>query len=449
MEQRRLFAADLVISAFASDGMDFQVTYNVDDETAVPFDISVYRSIDGVTLGASLQTVRVTDSAKLAVGSGHTISILPSFSDELSVYMLVVKLDSDGEISEPSEANNQATFSGGVFQSSDGVVHVQGTSSADVVSLSQPSTVDVVFNGNNFSFSASGVSGVHVRTHAGNDTISSSVSLSKSMWAFGGSGADTIAGGAAGDSIYGGDGNDSVQGGDGDDVLRGGDGDDILRGGDGADAMYGDAGADTVYGDAGNDTLNAGAGAGYGGYGDVLYGGDGNDTINGDGGNDVAYGGYGDDLLSGGYGDDVLYGEDGNDTLNGDGGNDSLYGGQGNDAAYGGYGDDLIDCGSGVDSVDAGEEAGDSVADRPVIVNFQAVEGALNVWSFSGTVVDDGSVTGRYVVLTGLISRSIPVQPDGTFFWTTEITSGSGYVYANFTDAESLIADQQSDYVAA
>lgn len=435
-ESRRMFATDLALTGFSSNGLDFVVAYDVVGEASSAFDIKVYRSLDGTTLGDVLASVEVSDPTRLNEGNGHSVTISPNFSDVESDYMLVAVLDANGEVSELYENNNQGVFSGGVFKTTGGDVHIHGTASADSASVTQQSVVEVVFNGTSFSFAASGVSSVRVRLHDGNDSLTSELAAAKATWAFGGNG------------------NDSLFGGYGDDVLYGGYGDDLLHGGDGADTLRGEDGADTLLGQAGNDVLYSGMNsAAYGGYGDALYGGDGNDAMYGDGGadmlsgesgndtihcgagDDVAYGGTGNDILIGGYGDDALYGDDGNDSLYGDQGDDSLYGGDGGDAGYGSYGE-LIDGGIGIDTIVAVEEA--DIKDRPRFVSFSCfIENGVAV--VYGQLADDGNLQGRYVSISGAINHSVVVSANGMFYWTTTEYS-SGMVYANFTDEEGLDA---------
>jgi hypothetical protein len=435
-ESRRLFAADLEITGFASDGVNLNVTYSISGGNASAFDIGVYQSLDGVSLDALIGEVRVTNQQALAQGTNHSAAIPPAFSDAAVDYRLIAKLDFDSEVAEPDETNNAMVFSGGVFRSTDGMVHVHGSSAADSVSLSSASSLEVVFNCVNYSFATSGVSGIHMRLHGGNDMLAMDSAVDKVIWAFGGEGADTLTGG------YGGD------------VLAGGPGDDLIHGGSGADLIYGNEGLDTLIGQAGNDTVFGGDGndsiTGDDGD-DLLRGEAGNDSINGGDGNDVAYGGAGNDLLIGGYGDDALYGEDGGDSIFGDSGNDSIYGGDGDDAAYGSYGGyggyggsggygeiDDIDGGIGIDTIVAVESS--EIADKPYFESFRVRSLGNNEWEVAGKVVDnDGSVAGRSVSIWGVFSTSVTVDSTGNFSKVVTLSPGvSGYVYALFVDEENL-----------
>lgn len=92
----------------------------------------------------------------------------------------------------------------------------------------------------------------------------------------------------------------------------------------------------TVDGGYGNDTITGGAGN------DTITGGPDQPFVSD---NDVIHGGGGSDTIHGGAGQDRIYGDGGNDWLYGDVGHDTLYGGAGSDHLYGGYGNDYL-CGS-------------------------------------------------------------------------------------------------------
>jgi Ca2+-binding RTX toxin-like protein len=451
IETRRMLASDIIITAFASDGANLNVIYDIQYENATAFDIGVYQSADGTTLGALLLTRRITDSAKLAVGTNHIESVAPSFNDTQADYFLVAKVDADGEVSETDEANNTATFSGGVFKTADGIVHVHGTGSGDTIGVSKPGTLDVAFNGTTYNYTADGVTGIRIRSHAGNDSVTTGSGVDKAMWAFGGDGNDTLNGGDANDYLSGGYGGDALYGGYGDDALYGGDGDDSLYGNQGNDSLYGEAGADQLY-------TGAAAYGGYGGYGDAVYGGEGDDQLYGDGGNDVlrgeggndtiylgaaddvGYGGYGNDVLYGGDGNDQLYGEDGNDTLHGEAGADSLFGGAGNDVLNGGVGTDRLVGGVGVDSLNAGGDSGDTDEDHPTISNFVGRCEFGDTWEFTGNVSDDDAVAGLWVYFGGLLTgMSVQIAANGSFSFTHTFAPGTaGTVTAQMTDSEDL-----------
>jgi hypothetical protein len=92
------------------------------------------------------------------------------------------------------------------------------------------------------------------------------------------------------------------------------------------------------------------------------------------------------------------------DRLSGRGSFDpvSLYGGNG---PYGGY--------------------------APIIENFLGEPGLGNVWTFTGTVRDDGNVSGLTVTLGGVLpSGTATVQSNGTFIYQVELAEGT---YGNAT----------------
>jgi len=125
LEERQLLATDLDILGFSSDGEDLLIGYEVRDGDAVPFDIGVSRSADGVTPDAMLSTRRISEPIDLTPGI-HWASISPDFTDTQSDYVLLAELDIDGEVAETSETNNTLGFEGGRFHAADGTIHVHG-----------------------------------------------------------------------------------------------------------------------------------------------------------------------------------------------------------------------------------------------------------------------------------------------------------------------------------
>ena len=231
---------------------------------------------------------------------------------------------------------------------------------------------------------------------AGNDTID------------GGDGNDTITGAAGTNAITGGNGNDSidltggptasassVDGNAGNDTITdNGTGLDTILGGQGNDSINATGSATGVTklldGNLGNDTI---VGTGAGTY--KVLGEDGNDSIDFSAatGKSTFDGGVGNDVIKTGDGADTVTGNDGNDSIttgnNAAGGNNSIDGGNGNDSmsltnwttgtgsgghdtVTGGAGDDTIttaashggslyQLGDGNDSINASNDATDSI----------------------------------------------------------------------------------------
>ena len=148
------------------------------------------------------------------------------------------------------------TYGQATYDSSSGEIDIQGTLSADDVSITYDSSsgvrkVHVELNGSTeLEVAATLVSSISFEGYSGSDRFENSTSVSAT--AYGGSGADTLISGSGDDFLYGEDGDDSLDGNAGDDVLQGGDGDDLL---------YGHAGEDTLRGGADNDTLHGGTDA--------------------------------------------------------------------------------------------------------------------------------------------------------------------------------------------
>jgi Ca2+-binding RTX toxin-like protein len=184
----------------------------------------------------------------------------------------------------------------------------------------------------------------------GNDTIylsqgDTAASIGADV-AQGGNGDDVIIGTPIADTINGGDGNDTIDAGGGNDCIVGGAGDDQLNGGDGSDRIEGGIGADAIYADRSDaDTLSATVGD------DTVTGGDGDDTI---------VTGAGNDIVDAGIGNDVIAAEAGNDSVTASAGDDSIEAGDGNDTVLAGDGNDTIVGGAGVNWL-FGEAGNDSI----------------------------------------------------------------------------------------
>jgi hypothetical protein len=91
--------------------------------------------------------------------------------------------------------------------------------------------------------------------HGGNDTFVNNTRLN--LWAYGGSGWDTLIGGSGNDQLLGEGDGDWLEGRSGHDNLMGWDGNDTLRGGEGNDTLQGMNGQDQLFGEGGNDWLHA------------------------------------------------------------------------------------------------------------------------------------------------------------------------------------------------
>ncbi|HEV3006887.1 MAG TPA: Ig-like domain-containing protein [Pirellulales bacterium] len=261
--------------------------------------------------------------------------------------------------------------------------------------LRAPDPADLVLvnlDGTVYSYAATSVKGVHIRTHDGADTVSgfvNNVAVSTPL------------------AIWGGNGNDTLTGGSGNDTLSAGTGTDVLDGGGGTNTLVETANVNFVLtntslvgpgvytlehltvanltGGAGNYTFDVSGWTGAG----TLTGGGGTATVvatknanmsltaatltSGDGmslklsgfklasltagsGNDVidASAFTGKVTLTGGTGNDILFGAKGASLLAAGSGNQVLVGGAGNDTLIGGSGRDLLIGGARVDSLVAG-----------------------------------------------------------------------------------------------
>ena len=273
-----------------------------------------------------------------------------------------------------SRAMLSATFDVGT-----GVLTLQGTERADVISVSKGRDAGSVVvrgvDGVKKDAVFTQVSAVVIETFGGNDKVSIGRGIrapNGALMSF------TIDVGNGNDSVDAGDGNDTIRGRDGNDTIRGRGGDDRIEGGNGNDSCNGEGGDDDLFGGAGVDSLAGGLGndkmsgddgndlvSGDDGD-DSIQGGSGRDTLNGGNGRDRVDGGADDDTINGGSADDNLRGESGRDTIRGGTGNDSISGGTDDDSIFGDDGDDDLDGGSGKDRIRGGRGADESLDDDKI-----------------------------------------------------------------------------------
>jgi Ca2+-binding RTX toxin-like protein len=460
LERRALLTADIAVANFSADGTNLLVDYDVNGANVSAFNISIYRSSNGTSLDTLLQTQRMTASGDLQVGSGHRATFAPSFDDTDSDYFLVAVVDSSGEVSESSESNNQATFGGGVFLASDGLLHVHGRSTGDYVIVSESATFAVTFNSSVYSHAISAVNGVRIRSHNGSDVIVAS-GTSRPQLICGGDGGDTILGGSGSDLIRGGAGNDYVYGNGSADDLYGDDGSDLLDGGAGSDQITGGAANDSLYGGTGDDlywyaydtnhghdtiselsgggtdlinfqylnlndddsiggiTLDLGDDGGQQNVASVTIGGVMTSRVQltlayvgqvesacGTAYNDTIYAASTTYEIYGLGGDDTIYGCVANSTLMGGDGADSLIGGSGNEVLNGGAGTDTISGGNGNDTLYG--EAGDDT------LNGGAGDDTYRFWGNydlgTDTIAETASNGTDTLDFTGVVESSLQIE---------------------------------------
>ena len=265
------------------------------------------------------------------------------------------------------------------FDVGTGVLTLQGTERADVISVSKGRDAGSVVvrgvDGVKKDAVFTQVSAVVIETFGGNDKVSIGRGIrapNGALMSF------TIDVGNGNDSVDAGDGNDTIRGRDGNDTIRGRGGDDRIEGGNGNDSCNGEGGDDDLSGGAGVDSLAGGLGndkmsgddgndlvSGDDGD-DSIQGGSGRDTLNGGNGRDRVDGGADDDTINGGSADDNLRGESGRDTIRGGTGNDSISGGTDDDSIFGDDGDDDLDGGSGKDRIRGGRGADESLDDDKI-----------------------------------------------------------------------------------
>jgi hypothetical protein len=134
LEPRQLLASDIALTDFAANGRNLLVSYDIAAETAPAFNVSVYRSSDGVTRDSLIGSREIALETERTVGS-HTIEIAADFVDVREDYRLIAVADPANGLAETNEENNQLSFASGAFRSADDVLHVHGTDAADSVRI--------------------------------------------------------------------------------------------------------------------------------------------------------------------------------------------------------------------------------------------------------------------------------------------------------------------------
>ena len=224
-----------------------------------------------------------------------------------------VKRTSTGTVSNRWELASLPDWAKYLSLSSDGILHVNGTTSDDTITFAvKGKTLTCYRNGVPDSLPLTSVRGIIITGQGGNDSIDAS-KLCIPVTITTGSGNDSILGSKAADSISSGEGQDTILSGKGNDTLLAGNGNNRIDGGAGDDSITVGSGRNTVHGGAGNDTITAGTGSND--QPNLLYGDAGNDSITGGSGSDSLFGGSGNDILTGGDGSDLLVGNSGTNSF--------------------------------------------------------------------------------------------------------------------------------------
>lgn len=383
LEERQLLAIDLAVQSLGSyQGQQLAVAYEIQNEAAPAFDLTLYTSSDGGTPESELYTLRVDAPGDLSVGT-HQLYFTPDFVDPIEDYRLLVRLDSADEIAESSETNNTAVLDNGLFVTAGGVLHGHGSDWADQVALRRTGSdsFEAEWNYTPYTYPLSSLTAVHLRLHGGHDHLDSSTMVTLPIVAFGGAGDDYLDGGAADDRLDGGGGNDTLLGGDPDDWTS------EELGGYGYDPYGGDP------------------------YGSDPYGGDVYGGTGLDGGDDLLLGGPGDDTLDGQNGADTLYGGDGADTLDNLQADDVVFGGGGVDSP------EIIDNGSPAGYAETGmwsDAANASAQNGSQRVAASGDPAAEAQWEFTDLAAGDYELLATWSANAGLSPTSRWRLSDGT-----------------------------------
>jgi Ca2+-binding RTX toxin-like protein len=166
---------------------------------------------------------------------------------------------------EPLERRRMLTTSVPFGVNAHGTLHIDGTASADVISVLVIAKTEALVSFNQLhGFKLTGFKRIGISGAGGGDFIKVS-GHPAITFIIGGGGNDRIVSGGTSLQISGGEGNDRIiavspagvtlLGGRGSDTLYGSDGNDMLFGGAGDDVMEGGAGGDSVFGNEGSDNL--------------------------------------------------------------------------------------------------------------------------------------------------------------------------------------------------
>ncbi len=290
LEPRQMLASDLQWCSFSSDGTDWQLQYEVTNDTrsAQAFEVGIYRTEDGKTPESQIGSLKI-DSAELVKPGKHTVTISPDFADGESFgdYSIMAVIDPAGYYPETDESNNDILFGGDAFLSTTRAgtlltrpgttLHIHGSRSHETFELTNTGFITADVDGILYEYQGTKIDAIAIHGHKGDDTIVIDEGITQRTLIYGGRGDDTLSGGSGADQLYGGRGKDILIGNKGADRLSGGDHDDRLHGGAGFDTLLGDKGDDRLLGGLDRDVLYGGLGSDYieGGSGiDELHGGD-------------------------------------------------------------------------------------------------------------------------------------------------------------------------------
>jgi len=165
----------LTLNSFTADGEKLVLDYDIAGVPNLqPFTINVFRSTDLITPMASHV---VSASADLLAGVGKTVSFLPSFVNDVDEdYELLAAIDLPFDPIEP----DPVTFTGGVFQESNGEIHIHGTNLPDIIDIDGIGGKIIIDLGGGGAVTYSGIDvagspEVNVRSHDGDDSVTANV----------------------------------------------------------------------------------------------------------------------------------------------------------------------------------------------------------------------------------------------------------------------------------
>jgi len=190
---REMLAGDVLLTGFYGDGTQWVVNYEVVGEDAEPFEVAIYRSGGGGANDSLVASAQVSKPADLTAGTGHSLVINAAFADIQADYVLVARIEADvkprpSTAVEPAQTNDSRLFEGGGFLTLEGTLHVHGTGGNDqvTVAVADNGGVRVRLNHVWYAYKPQQISSIHIRTHQGDDILTTSALVSVPIWVFGG-----------------------------------------------------------------------------------------------------------------------------------------------------------------------------------------------------------------------------------------------------------------------
>lgn len=249
----------LILRDFVSTNTDFRDTYKFsltsERQTTIAWDAGftglnamLFQDLNHNGLADNGEFIESTfnlggKTIQLLLPADDYIVQVDAFGGGAGKYTLVLDGTLPGSLPGPAPTNPTAVLGDDPGQPGVQALIVNGTEDADTFVVAPGSTkagVNIFANGASIGeFTIKDFSRIYVDARGGDDTLSVTAKLKKTVVLIGGEGNDTMTGGAGAEILL---------GGGGDDTIRGGKGKDVVFGGDGADNLFGDESSDLLVG---------------------------------------------------------------------------------------------------------------------------------------------------------------------------------------------------------